>query len=400
MKGMVLKALWWKEGIALSRDLHGLAALFIMPAVFILVMSLALRDTLKPDGSGPRLGYAVVDLDRTPTSRELAELLAGAHFQEAPGCTTEAEARSAIAAGRLPFAVIIPRGFEEHALDPGRQLELRLDPTIAILARSAFRQRLEAALGLLKTRRFLRATGGVFGEEAAASVNAEGLRDAIGEEAVGGPEGARPPSAIQQNVPAWLIFGMFFVVIPISTIFINERHHGTLQRLRGMGIDHGEMLLGKLLPFVGINLIQTVLMVAVGIWVVPLFGGESLALPRTVWLPFGGMALAVSLAAVSWALLVASFGRTTEQATILGGVGNILMGALGGIFVPRFVMPAGMRPLTHVSPMAWGLEGFHQVMLRGSGWRGMLPSSLRLLAFALAALALGAVLARRRNRQP
>jgi ABC-2 type transport system permease protein len=46
----------------------------------------------------------------------------------------------------------------------------------------------------------------------------------------------RLPSSVQQNVPAWLIFAMFFVVIPVSSIFIIERQQGTLQRLRAMGL--------------------------------------------------------------------------------------------------------------------------------------------------------------------
>jgi ABC-2 type transport system permease protein len=107
------------------------------------------------------------------------------------------------------------------------------------------------------------------------------------------------------------------------------------------------------------------------------------------------VSVAVSLAAVAWALLVASLARTSEQATIVGGVSNILMGAIGGVMVPKFVMPAFMQKLAALSPMAWGLDGFHTVMLRHGSFADLLPSLLPLLAFAILSLALAAWLNQR-----
>jgi ABC-2 type transport system permease protein len=435
-----LPALWRKEGRVLSRDRFGLATLFLMPAIFILLMSLALRDAYST--TAPSLRYTVVDLDGTPASRELAGLLKGTGFayDPAPGTEaaagrvpgteaaagrdpgteaaagrdpgteaaagrdpgteaaagrvpgTEAAAGRALATGSLSFAVRIPAGFEDRLLEtPGGPplVTVRLDPAVAAMARTAFRQHLLGALGALQARTFMR----TMAPTADAGALTPGRMEAVvSEEAVGSE---RPPSSVQQNVPAWLIFGMFFVVLPLSAIFITERQHGTLQRQLSLGLGPGTLLLGKLVPFMGVNLVQTLLMLGVGVWLVPLCGGEALALPRALWPPMAAMALALSLAAVSWALLVATLVRTTEQATILGGVGNILMAALGGIMVPRFVMPAGMRAVARLSPMAWGLDGFHAVMLRHGGWHGLLPHAARLVVFAGAALALAILLSRK-----
>jgi ABC-2 type transport system permease protein len=394
----ILMALWRKEWLALARDRFGLATLFVMPAVFILIMSLALRDTLRPNSSGPQLNYALVDLDGTPSSRELAELLATPNFQPDARIATEAEARQAIAGNRLPFAVIVPGGFEaslQAEVGAPGLVRLELDPAVAAMARSAFRQHLQGALGTLQARSFLRSVDPGFGGAAATALNPQTLQATITETAVGRTELATPPTAVQQTVPAWLIFGMFFVVLPLSAIFITERQHGTLQRQLSLGLGHGTLLLGKLLPFMAVNQIQALVMLGVGVWLVPRFGGEALTLPMHLWPPMAFMALALSFGAVAWALLVASVVRTTEQATVFGGVGNIILGALGGIMVPRFVMPAEMRALTNVSPMAWGLDGFHAVMLRGGGWAGMLPSALRLVVFGMAALILAIAIARR-----
>jgi ABC-2 type transport system permease protein len=157
-------------------------------------------------------------------------------------------------------------------------------------------------------------------------------------------------------------------------------------------------MLGKLLPFFIVNQIQAGLMVGVGLFGVPLFGGEALVMPHGVgllawWL----VAAAVSLAAVAVALFVASITRTTQQATIVGGVGNILMGAIGGIMVPKFMMPAAMQTLAEFSPMAWGLQGFHTVMLRHGDLAAILPDLLKLLACAAVALAAAIRLNRRHS---
>ena len=109
------------------------------------------------------------------------------------------------------------------------------------------------------------------------------------------------------------------------------------------------------------------------------------------------MAAAVSQAAVACPQLVASVARTTQQATIVGGVGNILMGAIGGIMVPKFMMPATMQTLAAWSPMAWGLDGFHSVMLRGGTLADLWPTLGALLAFAVIVLALAIVLHRRQQ---
>ena len=57
--------------------------------------------------------------------------------------------------------------------------------------------------------------------------------------------------------------------------------------------------------------------------------------------------------AVGLALLVAASVRTTMQATIAGGAISLILAALGGIMVPKLVMPPAMQHLTLVSPMAW-----------------------------------------------
>jgi ABC-2 type transport system permease protein len=158
------------------------------------------------------------------------------------------------------------------------------------------------------------------------------------------------------------------------------------------------LLLGKVGPFFVINLVQAVLMLLAGRFLVPWFGGEALAFPER-WDLLAAVAACTSLAAIGWGLAVAVCARTMEQATVIGGVGNILAAAIGGIMVPRFVMPETMQTLADLSPMAWALDGFHAVMLRQGGVADIALPCAKLIALALLLLAAVAAL-NRRSVQP
>lgn len=391
-----LLALWLKETIALTRDRHGLVALFIMPTIFILVMTMALRDAFTP-GVTIDVSYSVVDLDQSPLSRALIKRLNKAASFKAVAASGDLEtARSKLLQGRQNLVLVLPKEFGSRLLTPGgsdgkpaEAMTLLVDPALTPALQLAFRNQVMAALGALRADELTVKAGKLFGLPVAPGATPEkDWPDEIRSVAVRSNANAKIPSSVQQNVPAWLIFAMFFVVIPLSSIFIIERQQGTLQRLRAMGLPFHLVLAGKLLPFFIVNQVQAVLMVLVGIYLVPLFGSEALELPASLPLLFNWWAVsaAVSLAAVSWALLIASLAKTSEQATVVGGVGNILMGAIGGIMVPKFIMPASMQTLAALSPMAWGLEGFHTVMLRQGSFADILPSLAQLLAFAVASL--------------
>jgi ABC-2 type transport system permease protein len=105
----------------------------------------------------------------------------------------------------------------------------------------------------------------------------------------------------------------------------------------------------------------------------------------------------VSFCAISLALLIASVAGTTEQATTIGGVLNIIFGALGGIMVPKFVMPGFMQALAIASPMSWGLEGFLDIFLRSGSASDVLPESLSLFILGGVMLTLTMILLRRQK---
>jgi ABC-2 type transport system permease protein len=359
-------------------------------------MTMALRDAFTP-GVTIDVSYSVVDLDQTPISKALVKRLNRvAAFKKIEGDNDLGSARNQLLQGKQSLVLVLPKEFGNRLLTPGgtdgkpaEPLSLLIDPALSPTLQLAFRNQVMAALGAVRADELTVKAGKLFGLPVAPGATLEkDWPDEIHSEAVRGNTNAKIPSSVQQNVPAWLIFAMFFVVIPVSSIFIIERQQGTLQRLRAMGVPFHLVLAGKLLPFFIVNQVQAALMVLVGMYLVPQFGSEALELPSSLPLLLNWWAIssAVSLAAVSWALLIASIAKTSEQATIVGGVGNILMGAVGGIMVPKFIMPASMQKIAALSPMAWGLEGFHTVMLRHGSFADILPSLTQLLVFAVASL--------------
>jgi ABC-2 type transport system permease protein len=382
-----LLVFWKKEWLALARDVHGLAVLFAMPAAFIVIMSLALSDAFSGD-PGRGTSFAVLGTEDTQLADRLAQSLAGGGFHATPAPADEAAARESVRRGSRGLVLVVPPGFGktlESVPDPKVQappaLVLLADPTLPPTQLVAFQQRvlgatLGARMSAIATGAGFSSDPGAFDLKRAATLNVE---------VVGNPRSGRP-SSVQQNVPAWLIFGMFLVVMPISSLFIVERREGTLARLVSQQVPFSLLLLGKVGPYFVVNLLQTALMLLAGRYVVPWFGGEALVVPPS-WGLLAAVAASTSLAAIGWGLAVAVFTRTTEQAIAIGGVGTILVAAIGGIMVPRFVMPESMHALVDLSPMAWALDGFHAVILRHGGWAEVATPCAKLVALALALLA-------------
>lgn len=388
----MLFALMKKELLALSRDLHGLAALFLMPLLFIVIMSLALKDVYNPPIE--KIRYVAEDNDGSELSRALLtqwEKRHGKPQQEV------ASWHDAVRSGAIGYALIIEPGFsvalyEENLEEQGIQLRLLADPGMESGAFAATRSELQMLATGLRGQILISSLNKTpLSEENAINLSAHPLIEAERLAA-----GARP-SSVQQNVPAWLVFGMFFVVASIAGLFVEERQCGALARLATFGVTTRTMLLSKALPYLGINAIQSVLMLAAGVWLLPLLGGEPLSLAEIHWGALVVMLLAVSLAAIGLALALASLVRTQTQAAAVGPIINVVMAAIGGIMVPKFVMPDFMQRIAELSPMNWGLEGVLAVLLRGGELAAVWPPVAKLSGFALVMFLFAALLFRRQE---
>ena len=388
----------------MGRDVHSLMVLFIMPVAFILIMSLAMRDLFDTHGAN-QIKILVVDQDKSAPSiayiKTLENLKTFSFHHMADGTGIDL-IRHKMFQEDYKFALVVKKGFSltagRNTSDTaGRQMILLVKPSVNQQTYTILKNTFAASLAKARVANLIK------GQEemlAYAGIDIDKLMQPTGDlietrYVSKSKLKFKVPTAVQQSVPAWLVFSMFFVVIPISNTFIAERNYGTLLRLQSMNISTGLLLAGKLLPFFIVNLIQVLLMILVGIFIVPLLGGDKLTMGDS----YGGLLLittAVSFCSISFALLVASVAKTTEHATTIGGVFNIILGALGGIMIPKFVMPDFMQTLSVLSPMSWGLDGFLDIFLRNGNILDVMKESLLLFFIGLLMLSTTGIIIKRK----
>lgn len=383
----MLYALAMKELRLLSRDVHGLAVLFLMPTIFILIMSLAMQNTFS-GGDGPMMTAAVQVDDAGLMGDRVVKQLGNSGVVEIVPAESPHD-----------FWLQLPAGFSDQLFDaPGDPahalLSLSSDRAVLPQVRETFRRLVIVTVMRVQGEGLIRDFERQQGRDL---THVRRIMDSqdwhIGMRA--GP-GSKLPTAVQQSVPGWLVFAMFFVVIPLSAVIITEREQGTALRLRALQVPAWRLLLSRLPPYFILNMLQLAAMLAVGIWLVPLLGGQPLSLGDR---PLELLVIAVptSLAAIGLSLLVATVARTTVQAIALGGTLNLVFAALGGIMVPKIVMPAAMQQAAMLSPMDWAFEGFQDILLRSGSLRDVLPQCAALVAFGAACLGVASILYHRKH---
>lgn len=188
------------------------------------------------------------------------------------------------------------------------------------------------------------------------------------------------PNSTQHNVPAWTIFAMFFMVVSLGANVVKERINGSFLRLKTMPTSFFLVIFSKMLVYVVVAVLQVALIFSIGVYVFGRIGLHPLTIPAH----YGAFAMVVllsSLAAVSYALLIGVFAKSNEQANAFGAISIVLFAALGGIWVPTFVMPDFMQVISKFSPLQWCLQGFYILFLKEGSWDDLKWVILYLLLF-------------------
>lgn len=415
----------YKEILLLLRDRGGLALLFLMPMVLVLVISLVQNNILKATGEGT-LQVLLVDNDQGEFGRRIAETLRKTGAVQLVDSRdgrafSETEGRELVRDGRYQFCLVIPEGtsaaVQRGALAQAREafvstptpslspqqrtapveLGIYFDPTVQGVFRSVLSNALQRVVLALEIREKARSLAEVFPAEVEAQLGQSfGALSGSGppkvnfqwqdqpllgvKEQIASGQAIAFPDAVQQNVPAWTLFGMFFIVVPLSGSLIRERQEGTLQRLLTLPVSALTLLGGKLVAYVLIALVQAGLMLMVGKLVLPLFGTPVLGLGDD--LPALGLLIfSCALAATGFGILIGNLVRSYEQSAMFGSVAVVVAAALGGIMVPSYVMPKAMQAIGAWSPLAWGLNGFHALFVRNGTLRDVWPNIFSLLGF-------------------
>ncbi|GIW82791.1 MAG: hypothetical protein KatS3mg105_4598 [Gemmatales bacterium] len=167
----------------------------------------------------------------------------------------------------------------------------------------------------------------------------------------------------QVLVPSYTVMFAFFLVLTVGWLFVAERREGTMKRLQAAPLSRGQILAGKMIPCFLLSLVQGVILLGAG----KLVFGMSWGPPSwPVWQQVSWLlvvVVATSLAAMGLALFVASIARTETQVAIYGTLLVLLLAGISGCLMPRELMPEQMKRISRVTPHAWALDAYQQLLI-------------------------------------
>ena len=402
-----------KEALLLIRDPGGLALIFLMPLGLVVVMAL-IQDAPFKDYQETKLEVVFVDYDQDSLGNKIQNAFLQSPNIQFVHYSDSNKARSVVRSGRYKAAIIIPAGASESLRKKNKQLIARIFSNLGYPGASADSTVLPATNiqvlfdPAIKVNYKQALTSAV--EKVIANVQSEWIVDQLQNQLSGNtsPKGKMKVdftkvlhvqqqyaskninenlvlNSVQHNVPAWTMFAMFFILFPLAGNFIKEREEGSMLRLRLISGSQFPVISGKFLFYFGICLLQFVLMTVVGIFIMPMIGLQQLVLGNNL----GGIfltACSVAMAATGYGLLIAVFFRTPQQALSFGSISVVILAALGGVWVPVYVMPEILQGTSRFSPLNWGLESFNNLFLRDASTLAILPDVFKLISFAIVTL--------------
>lgn len=411
----------YKEILLVIRDLGGIAILFIMPLLLLVVITLIQDGTFKTI-SDFRIPILLVDNDKGDVSKNIIENLSESNSFEILQRDSEEEAREAVFAGKYQLAIIIPEnlsgslqkkvdqnvegilskfGLEEDSLVakeliPQQEVRLYFDPATQVSFKSSVKNGIDKMISKIETQSIYKTFQTELGEEETEPIFDTESFIAFKEILPTKNNQEIIPNSAQHNVPAWTLFAIFFIIVPLSINMVKEKNQGTFIRLRTTPVSYATVLGGKTVVYLVVCLIQFTLMLLVGIYLFPAIGLPGLDVSGKLPMLYL-VALFSGLAAIGLGLLLGTIAKTQEQAAPFGSTLVVILAALGGVWVPVFVMPKFMQLVSRFSPMNWGLEAFYDVFLRNVQFAEILPGILLLLFFFIVTTLIAIIYNQRKN---
>jgi len=417
------KATFLKEILLLSRDRAGLAMLFVMPVFLVLVMTL-LQDSTFKQLEEKSLSVLIVNHDADTFGLNIVEGLSNSDlFDVVLGNDLgKKQLVEKVEKGDFLIGIVINKNstslirnsikqkiqsqfpedevgqlFEmEGNLEEVAKLEVFFDPVL----KSSYKQSILAALrqysAIVEAKLMFEIYSGLFDELLEIELQpSKGFSDLVifDEKYASGERNKIIPNSVQHNVPAWTIFAMFFIVIPLASNIIKERQSGVAARLKTIPGSGLSVVIGKATSYFLVGFIQAVLMLFIGLWLLPLLGLPALQVGANA-AALLAVTVAIILAATSYGILIGTLAKSEQQSSIFGSISVVILAAIGGIWVPSFMMSDLMVQLSKISPLNWGLDAYYGIFLRSSGIVELLPNIALLIGFAFVCLMVSVLLPR------
>ena len=404
----------YKEFLLLKRDFGGLIILFVMPLVLIITITL-IQDSTFRTVTESKIPVVLIDNDKGEISKSVIENLnKSGQFEIVSSLDgknlTETTAKEAVFKGKFQLAIIIPENLskdlqlkvnqnvdkiisnfgigdlsEEPKKDSLPQIinkkEVRLyfDPATQATFKSNVKSSIDKMISQIETKSIYATFQEQLGEgeepifEQESFITFKEIVPTVDNKEI-------LPNSVQHNVPAWTLFAIFFIIVPLSINIVKEKGQGTQIRLLTNPVPYSIVIAGKTITYLVICMIQFYLMVLVGMYLFPYLSLPTLDLDGKFFL-MSVVALFSGLAAIGFGILLGTIAKTQEQSAPFGATSVVILAAIGGVWVPVFAMPKVMQVISHISPMNWGLNAFYDVLLRKADAVEILPEIFLLLLF-------------------
>lgn len=419
---MLLYKLWRsfiKEILLLKRDIGGIVIIFVMPLLLIVTITLIQDSTFK-NMEGSKIPIIFIDNDKSEISENIKKQLENSKTFELLTDFNEKTAEQAVFGGDYQMAIVIPKnltkdintnieakvqtivssfGLETDSsaaqknTSKAKDIRLYFDPATNISFKNNVMNAVNKMVFEIENKKIYKAFQDQLGTTEDLKNNSliafkeitpkKGNLDVL-------------PNSVQHNVPAWALFAIFFIVVPLSINLVKEKSQGTSVRARISPTPYFIHILGKSFTYLIICVIQFLLMVAVGIYLfpymdLPQFDVTGKMLPLIIVTIFAG------LAAIGFGVLLGTVADTQEQSAPFGATSVVVLAAVGGIWVPVFLMPEFMQTIAKFSPMNWGLNAYYDIILRNSGIGGIAKEITFLFLFYIAMVAISLLYERKQN---
>ena len=420
---MLLYKLWRsfiKEILLLKRDIGGIVIIFVMPLLLIVTITLIQDSTFK-NLEGSKIPIIFIDKDQSEVSKNIkSELESSKTFQLLTNYN-EKSAQEAVFSGEYQMAIVIPENLTKDlnsnidskvqtivssfglegdsaktpkAAPKAKEIHLYFDPATNAGFKNSVMNSVNKMVFEIENKKIYKA----FQDQLGTEENLEENKNLISFKEITPKKGAMDvmPNSVQHNVPAWTLFAIFFIVVPLSINLVKEKSQGTSVRARISPTPYFVHILGKTCTYLIICMIQFLLMVAVGVYLFPYMDLPAFDVAGKMF-QLMTVTLFSGLAAIGFGVLLGTLADTQEQSAPFGATSVVVLAAIGGIWVPVFLMPEFMQTVAKFSPMNWGLNAYYDIILRNSGIAGIAKELALLLAFYVVMVSISIFYERKRH---
>jgi ABC-2 type transport system permease protein len=406
-----LKATIIKDIRILLRDKVGIALMFIMPIILVVIVTSIQNSTFQLVNKN-RIAMMVCNRDTGKLSTQLIQSIDKIgmfKMVSIPKNESEEAIKNRMRGKDALLAIVIPADYTQKITAKAKNvsgkalnsfglngdtvskkisvnpLTMYFQPILQQSYRFSINGALRSALQIVESRETLRQLYFAINEKPLPEALEKDLlnnQTNINEVPVSISGGTIMPNASQHNVPAWTIFAMFFIIISLGGSVVREKLSGSFIRLKTLPTDFMVALISKQITYLGVTVLQAVVIFSMGLWLFPLIGLPALNLPSD-YLALLVVTLVCGWCAVSYAICMGVYAHTQEQANGFGAVSIVILAAIGGLLVPSFAMPDGFKTVAVFSPLHWSIEAYYSLFLEGGKLKDVIPNLLPLLGITV-----------------